>query len=157
MDFYPEEVVNGLNRVQMADQPPQINDHIVLSEQVGGVSLAGQDLLSARRQSASSLNGVLVLTRQTWHLILRDNKSDVMCWRWISWEICVKAIKYYNFSNINQEAISVPLWLFFSLQSFLARRERKRRAFPCKQLLKKILFMFFWYVYIFPLSLFFCN
>ncbi len=76
VDFYHEEVVNGLSRVQMADQPPKVNDQVVLCEQVGRVSSAGQDLLSAHRQSASSLNGVLILARQIRHLILRENESD---------------------------------------------------------------------------------
>lgn len=66
--------MNSLNRVQMADEPPQVNDHIILSEQAGRVSSAGQDLISARRQPASSLNGVLVLTRQIRHLILRGER-----------------------------------------------------------------------------------
>lgn len=48
MGFYPEKVVNGLSRVQVTDEPLQVNDQILLGEQVGGVSSAGQDRLSAR-------------------------------------------------------------------------------------------------------------
>lgn len=75
--FHPEKVVNDLDWVQVADEPPEVNDDIALSEQVGRVSSARQDRLSARWQSASSLNSILILTRQIWHLILRENKSDV--------------------------------------------------------------------------------
>lgn len=46
-DSHHQEVVNSLNRMQMTDQPPQVNDHIVLTEQVCGVSPACQHLLSA--------------------------------------------------------------------------------------------------------------
>lgn len=62
--------------VQVADKPLPINDDIVLSEQADGVSSAGQHLLSACWQSASSLNGILILTGG--HLILRQNKSYTM-------------------------------------------------------------------------------
>lgn len=92
VDFYPEKVVNGQNRVQMADKPLEVNDHITLSEQVGGVSSAGQDLLSACRQSASSLNSILVLARQIWHLILRENKSNVIWREWECWKIMLFSI-----------------------------------------------------------------
>lgn len=81
--------MNSVNRVQMADEPPQVNDHVILSEQAGCVSSAGQDVISARRQPASSLNGVLVLTRQIRHLILRGNECDVTN----QLENCVQAIK----------------------------------------------------------------
>lgn len=45
----------------MADEPAQVDDHIVRSEQVGSVSSAGKDHLSAGGESTSSLNGILVL------------------------------------------------------------------------------------------------
>lgn len=62
--FHPEEVVDGVSRVQVADEPAEVDDHVVLGEQAGRVSSARQDLLSAHRQPASSLNGVLVLACQ---------------------------------------------------------------------------------------------
>lgn len=108
--FYPEEVVNSLNRVQMADEPPQVNDHIILSEQAGRVSSAGQDLISARRQPASSLNGVLVLTRQIRHLILRGgSECDVTNQP----ENCVQAIKTSSIylDSWNHQCSFVLLWL----------------------------------------------
>lgn len=70
--------MNSLDRMQMTDQPPQVNDHVVLTEQVCRVSSARQHLLSAARQPASALNGVLILARQIRHLILRKHKSDVI-------------------------------------------------------------------------------
>lgn len=88
--------MNCLNRVQMADQPPQVNDHIVLTEQVSRVSLAGQDLLSAHWQSASSLNSVLLLTCQIWHLVLRDSKSHVIWWP-LDWKVlCFERFIYLH-------------------------------------------------------------
>lgn len=54
----------------MADEPPEVNEHIGLGEQVGRVPSAGQQRLSTRRQSASSLDGVLVLARHMRQLIL---------------------------------------------------------------------------------------
>lgn len=124
--------MNGLNRVQMADQPAQVNDHIVLSEQGGGVSSAGQDLLSACWQSASSLNGVLVLTRQTWHLILRENKLVCDLVKTNQLENRAQTIKrLYIFqtayipSQIHQCSF-VWLRLYFSLHSFFSRQESER-------------------------------
>lgn len=88
--------MNSLNRVQMTDQPLQVNDHIVLTEQVSRVSSAGQDLLTAHWQSASSLNSVLVLTRQIWHLVLRDSKSCAIWWPF-NWKVlCFERFIYLH-------------------------------------------------------------
>ena len=42
MDFYPGEAVNSLDKVQVADQPTGVNQHIVQSEQVSGWLGVGQ-------------------------------------------------------------------------------------------------------------------
>lgn len=70
MLYYSEEVLNGANRVQMTDEPPQVNHHIFLRQQRSYVCLISQDHLSAGRQPTRSLNGILMLTVYIRNLIL---------------------------------------------------------------------------------------
>lgn len=60
----------------MADQPAEVDEQVVLMEQVSRVSSATSQHFPARRQPASSLNGVLVFSRQKRQLILSETERE---------------------------------------------------------------------------------